>query len=253
MSNFVLLTGSVVDKTPKTLSSGSNLLTVNLAGTSVNLADTERSFTWYHDVKVWGKAAEILENTISAGDSVVVVGSLEQESWEGKDGKKRTKTLVKAARVEKIDASGLETQTDAKGQTRIVGAKNELCVLGNLTRDVEIKDVKSSRVLNATVAINESYKGSDDKWVNKTYFVDLTSWSSDVIDALQGLTKGTPLVVRGQLTTQSWEKDGVKNSKQVISVHEVFAANRDGATSSTSNPQQRATEAEFPPEEDLPF
>lgn len=46
--------------------------------------------TSYHDVQVWGAAAENVAETLTTGMRVIVVGRLEQEHYETKDGDKRS-------------------------------------------------------------------------------------------------------------------------------------------------------------------
>ncbi len=58
----------------------------------------EKVFTTYIDVKAFGKTAENL-NLLQEGDTVLVRGELQTESWE-KDGKKQYKTVVTAQNVD---------------------------------------------------------------------------------------------------------------------------------------------------------
>lgn len=52
----------------------------------------------YVDCKAWGKTCDHLAHAVK-GDHVMVVGSLTSESWEAKDGTKRSKLLVTAEQV----------------------------------------------------------------------------------------------------------------------------------------------------------
>jgi len=63
--------------------------------------DGESVADWF-DCKAWGKTAEFLGNYIKKGYRVSIVGRLEQEKWEGKDGEKRSRTVVVVDRLENL-------------------------------------------------------------------------------------------------------------------------------------------------------
>jgi single-strand DNA-binding protein len=53
----------------------------------------------FFNVVVWGYTAEHAANVLEKGIGVVVVGTLDQRSWEDKDGQKRSTVEVKAQEV----------------------------------------------------------------------------------------------------------------------------------------------------------
>jgi len=53
----------------------------------------------FFDVEVWGKPAEIVEQFLKKGSFTVIHGELKNESWEGTDGQKKYRTLIKADNV----------------------------------------------------------------------------------------------------------------------------------------------------------
>ncbi len=61
--------------------------------------DVKRERTSYHHVVVVGKRADALSKVLHRGARVFVEGSLRSTTFEGKDGKKRTKTEVVASEV----------------------------------------------------------------------------------------------------------------------------------------------------------
>jgi single-strand DNA-binding protein len=85
-------------------------------------------------------------------------------------------------------------------------------VMGNLGRDVETKYIASGKALHTfSVAVTE--KKGDDKvtsWFNVNVWGDLIQWKLDE------LKKGALVLVSGRLAVETWEKDGVKGSKTVI-------------------------------------
>lgn len=55
--------------------------------------------TEFHNVKVFGKLAERLADTLQKGDRVVVAGDLVTQQYEGRDGESRTGVQVQATSV----------------------------------------------------------------------------------------------------------------------------------------------------------
>lgn len=57
----------------------------------------------YHDVVVWGKLAEIVNQYLKKGRKVMIVGRLQTRTWEAQDGTKRSKTEIVATDVNFVD------------------------------------------------------------------------------------------------------------------------------------------------------
>ena len=57
--------------------------------------DAETETDW-HNVVVWGKTAEAVNEYVGKGQRVYVAGRLVQNSWEGDDGQRRYRTVVHA-------------------------------------------------------------------------------------------------------------------------------------------------------------
>lgn len=91
---------------------------------------------------------------------------------------------------------------------------NRVILVGNLTRDVEIKYLQSGMaVTEVGLAVNDRRKNQQGEWVDETTFVDVTIWGRSAEIAGEYLTKGSPLLIEGRLKLDSWEKDGKKNYK----------------------------------------
>ncbi len=60
--------------------------------------ESKKESVTFLDVTLWNKAAEWLAENVHKGDKVLIVGRLEQESWE-KDGQKRSKIKITAESV----------------------------------------------------------------------------------------------------------------------------------------------------------
>ena len=92
---------------------------------------------------------------------------------------------------------------------------NKTMLIGNLTRDVELKYIPSgAAVANFGLAINRQYKNSDGEKVEEVCFIDIVAWNRLAEICGEYLSKGQPLFVEGRLQMDSWEQeDGQKRSK----------------------------------------
>ncbi|MEK7448461.1 MAG: single-stranded DNA-binding protein [Planctomycetota bacterium] len=72
------------------------------------------------DITVWRKQAENCAEYLKKGRPVMVEGRLEMDTWEGKDGQKRSKLRVVAVNVQFMGArpTGEETPAALGGATR---------------------------------------------------------------------------------------------------------------------------------------
>ena len=94
---------------------------------------------------------------------------------------------------------------------------NRVILLGNLTRDVEVRYLQSgTAVADVGMAVNDRRKGQNGEWIEETTFVDVTLWGRTAEVAGEYLGKGSPLLVEGRLKYDSWEKDGQKRSKLTV-------------------------------------
>jgi single-strand DNA-binding protein len=90
---------------------------------------------------------------------------------------------------------------------------NRVILVGNLTRDVEIKYLQSgTAVTEIGLAVNDRVKRNNE-WVDEVTFVDVTLWGRTAEIASEFLSKGSPVLIEGRLKLDSWEKDGKKNYK----------------------------------------
>ena len=117
-----------------------------------------RQLPWYHRISILGKPAEWqAERNLQAGDPVMVEGSLDYSSWDAPEGGKRSAVRVKALRVESL-ASSVETTQDAGGGIRMTGGMNEVKVVGNLTREPDLRYTPAGdAVMGLSLAVNENW------------------------------------------------------------------------------------------------
>lgn len=91
---------------------------------------------------------------------------------------------------------------------------NRVILVGNLTRDIELKYTPGgTAVTDIGMAVNDRRKSASGEWVDETTFVDVTLWGRTAEVASEYLSKGSPILVEGRLKLDSWETDGQKRSK----------------------------------------
>ena len=92
---------------------------------------------------------------------------------------------------------------------------NRVILVGNLTRDPEIRYIPSgTAVADIGLAVNDRRKNATTgEWIDETTFVDVTLWGRQAEIAQEFLVKGSPLLVEGRLKLDSWEAEGQKRSK----------------------------------------
>ena len=66
--------------------------------------DGETTADW-HNVVVWGKSAEAVNQYVAKGQRVYVAGRLVQNAWETEDGQRRSKTEVHTQEVVFLDSN----------------------------------------------------------------------------------------------------------------------------------------------------
>jgi single-strand DNA-binding protein len=91
---------------------------------------------------------------------------------------------------------------------------NRVILLGNLTRDPELRYVPSGMaVCDVGLAVNDRRKNATGEWIEETTFVDVTLWGRTAEVASEYLGKGSPVFIEGRLKLDTWETDGQKRSK----------------------------------------
>ncbi len=101
--NKVFLVGRLTaDPQLRTTPSGDQVGTFSIA-TNRNWTDRSgqrKEATEFHNVVVWGRQAEIVNQFLKKGSTVLVEGRLQTRSWEGKDGQMRKTTEVIGERIQ---------------------------------------------------------------------------------------------------------------------------------------------------------
>lgn len=104
---------------------------------------------------------------------------------------------------------------------------NKVILIGNLTRDPELKALPSGvKVANFGVATNRSYKDKDGNKKDEVEFHNVVSFGKQAEVIAQWCKKGSQLMVEGRLSTKTWESDGKKMYKTEIIVDNFQFGNK---------------------------
>ncbi len=123
---------------------------------------------------------------------------------------------------------------------------NKAIVVGNLTRDPELKKLPSGdSVCNIAIATNRTWVKDGQKQQEVEYHnIVIFGKMADTVKLY--MKKGSELLVEGRLKTSSWETDGVKKYKTEIVAENVrFGSKRDGNNQSENyaRPARQQNEA----------
>src|SRR5204863_315342 len=93
---------------------------------------------------------------------------------------------------------------------------NKVILLGNLTRDPEVRYTpKGTAVTDLGLAVNRTYTADNGEKREEVTFVDVTFWGRTAEVAGEYLKKGRPVFVEGRLQLDSWDdkQSGQKRTK----------------------------------------
>lgn len=92
---------------------------------------------------------------------------------------------------------------------------NKVLLIGRLTRDPETRSLKSgTSVVSFGLAVNRTYTRQEtNEKVEETCFLDCEAWGRQGETIARYMKKGRQIFLEGRLKLDTWEKEGVKNSK----------------------------------------
>lgn len=110
---------------------------------------------------------------------------------------------------------------------------NKVIMLGNLTRDPELRYTPSgSAVCEFGIATNRSYTTSDGQEREDTCFVDVSIWGRRGEVVSEYFSKGRPILIEGRLNYDTWETpDGRQSKHTVVAYNFEFVGGRRGGQS----------------------
>lgn len=145
---------------------------------------------------------------------------------------------------------------------------NKVFIIGNLTRDPELKSLPSgAKVASLSVATNRVWTDQSGKRQEATDYHNIVVFGRPAETSAQYLKKGSSLMVEGRLQTRSWDgNDGKKNYRTEIVADRVQFGNRpagagapaqQGAASQDAGPVAEMDVIDYPENdlnpEDIPF
>lgn len=114
---------------------------------------------------------------------------------------------------------------------------NKVVMIGNLTRDPELKQVGAANVCRMSLASNRQYKNRQSgAVVQEVCYVDITVWGPQADNCAQYLQKGKQVLIEGRLKFDSWkDTDGKMRSKHsIVADSVVFLSAGQSAAESTT-------------------
>jgi len=145
---------------------------------------------------------------------------------------------------------------------------NKVMLMGNLTRDPEIRYTpKGTAVAEIGLAINRYFSGESGEKREETTFVDVTLWGRTAEIAGEYLKKGRPVFIEGRLQLDTWEdkQSGQKRSKlRVVAEGMQLLGSRSGGggggpeenaggSSSAASPARKSAPPPEPDDDEIPF
>lgn len=96
---------------------------------------------------------------------------------------------------------------------------NKVILMGNLTRDPELRYTNGGKaVCDFSIAVNKKQNGED-----KVNYFDITCWEKSAENCNKYLSKGSSVMVEGELNQQRWDdrETGAKRSKICVQAHNI--------------------------------
>jgi single-strand DNA-binding protein len=108
---------------------------------------------------------------------------------------------------------------------------NKAIIIGNVTRDPEIKALPSgAKVTSLSLATNRVWKDANGAKKEQTDFHNIVVFGRQAETVAQYIKKGSMLMVEGRIQTRSWDdKDGKKNYRTEIVADRVQFGPKGGA------------------------
>ncbi|MBQ1277499.1 MAG: single-stranded DNA-binding protein [Thermoguttaceae bacterium] len=105
---------------------------------------------------------------------------------------------------------------------------NRVVLVGNLTRDPELRSIPSGMsVLDVGIAVNDRRKDANGNWIEEATFVDVTVWGRSAEVLAEYTRKGSQILVEGRLKMDSWEQEGQRRTKlKVVAERTVLLGSR---------------------------
>jgi single-strand DNA-binding protein len=141
---------------------------------------------------------------------------------------------------------------------------NRVVLVGNLTRDPELKQLPSgTSVCSLRIAVNTRRKDETGQWADKPNYFSVSVYGNQAESCSQYLSKGRPVAIDGRLEWREWQaQDGAKReSVEVVADSVQFLGSRGDAPAGGDAPQfvpagaggENADFAGSAADDDIPF
>lgn len=116
---------------------------------------------------------------------------------------------------------------------------NKVMLIGNLTRDPELKVTPSgASVCTFGLATNSRYKKPDGTSQELVNFHSIVAWSKLAEICAQKLKKGMKVYVEGELRTRRWEDQGQIKQKTEVRITEMIVISDKSSSSSADHVEE---------------
>ncbi len=96
---------------------------------------------------------------------------------------------------------------------------NRVVLVGNLTRDPEMKHLPSGTALcSLRIAVNTRRKDESGQWTDKPNYFDVSVWGNQGESCAQYLAKGSPVAIDGRLEWREWEATDGSGKRQAVEI-----------------------------------
>jgi len=98
---------------------------------------------------------------------------------------------------------------------------NTVVLVGNLTRDAEIKYFNNGNAIVKFSIAQNRRKKQGEQWVDEAMFFDISFGGKGAEAVHKYLTKGKQVAIQGELRQDRWEQEGQSRSKVYVSAFEL--------------------------------
>jgi len=127
---------------------------------------------------------------------------------------------------------------------------NKVFVIGNLTRDPELRTLPSGQPVASFGVATNRYWTKNGARQEQTEFHNIVAFGKTADLVSQYMRRGNQIMVEGRLQTRSWEgKDGVKRSRTEIVAERIQLGPRPGGGGGQAPSQRQAAPAQPKAEE----
>ena len=144
---------------------------------------------------------------------------------------------------------------------------NKVVLVGNLTRDVEIRYSQGGAAIGKVgIATSHKWKSQAGEQKEEVMFIDLTFFGRVAEIANQYLRKGSKVLIDGRLVLEQWTaQDGTKRSKHSVTVESMkmldskgdnaggsYSGQQDGGYNQSAPSQPAAPQSQPAPVQQVP-